>query len=181
VAAGCGTAEQSELEAQQLVPQLSDLPAGYDAVPAESFPVATEKILHDQPWSAGAAGLIRRERIAGYQTSFVAPSQTRLECSAALYRTTDAAKKIYSLQTRAFAAFLGRIAGRALASPGIGEESTAHRFSLGGVPYYGVVWRFRNVLSSCTAVVREPDPEEMLVVARAQQARIARALDEGRR
>jgi hypothetical protein len=75
VVAACGTPEQPEPGAQQLVPQLSELPAGYDAVQPESFPV----------------------------------------------------------------------------------------------------------LSSCTAVGREPDLNEALVVARAQQARIARTLGEGRR
>ncbi len=40
--AACGTSDEGGLDAQQLVPQLSDLPVGYDAVPAESFPVTLE-------------------------------------------------------------------------------------------------------------------------------------------
>jgi hypothetical protein len=92
---GSGTADEPESasspDASQLVAQLSDLPAGHDIVPAESFPVSTEKILRE-PWSSSAAALIHRERLSGYQASFVSPSQTRIECNAALYRSTDAAR-----------------------------------------------------------------------------------------
>ena len=182
VVAGCGSATADEPEsagspdASQLVAQLSDLPAGYDIVPAESFPVSTEKILRE-PWSTSAAGLIRRERLSGYQAAFVSPSQTRIECNAALYRSTDAARRVYSSRMKAFAAFLAKTDGRALASPGIGEESDAHRFSLGGLPYYGIAWRYRNVLSTCASrrVTRSPEAD-LRTAASAQQERIESVL-----
>jgi hypothetical protein len=58
--------------------------------------------------------------------------------------------------------------------PEIGEETNAYRFDIGPAEYLGVAWRSRKVLSTC--VTSPAGREEMMTVARAQQARIARAL-----
>ena len=180
-AVGCGTgggrpARQTELAAQQLVPQLSDLPRGFNLNPAESFPVPTSKILAD-PWQGSSAAIIRRERVSGYQVSFTSPQAVRLQCSAAVYRSSAAARKVYRLRTTGGASFVAKLGGRSLPVAKIGEESHAHRFDIGSAEYLGVAWRFRNVLSACVGAGFTTSPmAEMLVVARAQQARIARAL-----
>ncbi len=104
--ASCGGGVQDEVDltaaadASQLVVQLSDLPAGYDLIPAESFAVSTAKVLRQPGW-AKASELIRRERLSGYQNSFVSPTQTRLECNTAVYRSPAAASEVYRVQTLA--------------------------------------------------------------------------------
>jgi hypothetical protein len=72
VVAACGAPEQSGLDAQQLVLQLSDLPPGYNLNSAESFPVRTSKILAE-PFSASSSAIVRRERLSGYQAAFKSP------------------------------------------------------------------------------------------------------------
>ena len=54
----------------------------------------------------------------------------------------------------------------------IGEETQAARFDFGAAQYLGVAWRFRNILSGCVGGGSAPKAE-ILVVARAQQRRIA--------
>jgi hypothetical protein len=164
------------LDAQLLVPQLSDLPRGFNLIPAESFPIPTSKILAD-PWSASSSAIIQRERISGYQIAFTSPQAARLECTAAVYRSSAAARKVYRLRTTSVAAFVARASGRSLPAATIGDESNAHRFQLGTSAYLGVAWRFRNVLSTCITGGFTTSPmAEILVVARAQQARIAQVL-----
>jgi hypothetical protein len=120
--------------------------------------------------------------MSGYQAAFVSPSQTRLECSAAVYRSKRAAKQVYRLRTSAFAAFVARTDGASLPFPRIGEETNASRFSLGDSRYYGVIWRFRHVLAGCTTGSFVASPEaDLQTLATAQQERIARALAEGQR
>ena len=180
-AVGCGSgggrpAQQTELAAQQLVPQLSDLPAGFNLNLAESLPVPTSKVLAD-PWQASSAAIIRRERVSGYQVSFTSPQAVRLQCSAAVYRSSAAARKVYRLRMTGGASFVADSGGRSLPVAEIGEQTHAHRFDIGPAAYLGVAWRFRNVLSTCVAAGFTTSPmAEMLVVARAQQARIASAL-----
>jgi hypothetical protein len=185
--AGCGSGTTDEPasaggpDASQLVAQLSDLPAGYDFVPAESFPVPTERVVRD-PWSASVRGLIRRERFSGYQAAFVSPSETRIECNAAVYRSPAAATEIYRARTSAFAEFAAESNGGRFRFPTIGEESSASRFRLGGSRYYGVTWRFRNVLAGCVSgrwFSRSP-VADLQTVARAHQQRIAGVLGDRR-
>ncbi len=182
VVAACGAPEQSgldaqELLAQQLLPQLSDLPAGFSVDPAESFPVPTSKILAE-PFSASSSAIIRRERLSGYQAAFTSPLGHPIECTAAVYRSSAAARKVYRLRTQSVAAFVAETGGHSLPVPTIGEETHAHRLALGGVPYVGVAWRHRDVLSTCVADgYTMPSLEELLVVARAQQRRIAETRD----
>jgi hypothetical protein len=175
--AGCGNGTDRESasaeapDASQLVVQLSDLPAGYDLIPAESFAVSTAKVLR-QPGLAKASELIRRERLSGYQNSFVSPTQTRLECNTAVYRSPAAASEVYRVQTLA-----GTRAGR-FGFPPIGEESRPTWFLLGDVRYYAVTWRFRTVLAGCvTGRWFEGSPKmDLRTVAQAQQRRIAGVL-----
>ena len=177
--AACGTQEQSE-PAAQLVPQLSNLPPGYNLNSAESFPVPTSKILAEQ-FSASASAIIRRERLSGYQRAFTTPKAHRIECSVALYRSSASARKVYRLQATSVASFVAELGGRSLPVPEIGEETTASRFGIGSTQYLGVAWRYRDVLSTCVAGGFTTSPlEELLVVARAQQRRIADAVNLGR-
>jgi hypothetical protein len=78
---------------------------------------------------------------------------------------------------KAFAAFLAKDRRTPVGLSGIGEESEAHRFSLGGLPYYGIARRYRNVLSTCASrrVTRSPEAD-LRTVARAQQRRITGVL-----
>ena len=173
VAAACGTQEQSE-PAAQLVPQLSDLPAGYDAVPAESFPVQLETVLAD-PRSAGIGETIRRERLSGYQTSFASPTSQRFECSAALVPLgRGAARTVFSLADAprsSMPSLTDRVAGpvgcRADRSRDTCLSITTSAASMGP----RVAWRSRACPLSCVAArLRDvPDLAELLVVARAQQ------------
>jgi hypothetical protein len=181
VVAGCGTPERNRLDAEQFVPRLDDLPAGFHLVLAESFPVPTSKILSD-PSSASSAGLIRRERISGYQIAFKSPQAVNIACSAAIYRSGTAAREVYRLRTRSVSAIVAELGGHPVPVAEIGEETHGHRFEIGPAQYLGVAWRFRRVLSTCVAAGFTRSPmAEILVVARAQQARIARAADESRR
>jgi hypothetical protein len=185
--AGCGSSEGPpsastyELDASQLVVQLSDLPDGFSFIPAESSSVPLAKVLAD-PFLGGSSALIERERMSGYQMAFVSPAQTRLQCSAAVYRSKMAAKQVYDLRTSAFAEFVARTGGAPLRFPKIGEKTNASRFLLGDKRYYGVTWRFRNVLAACVTGSFVGSPEaDLQTVASAQQARIAGTLDEGQR
>ncbi len=170
--AGCGTDsyESSTQNAQRLVPELSDLPSGFSIDPAESFPVPTSKILAE-PFSASSSALIRRERLYGYQAGFTSPRGRPIECTAAVYRSSAAARKVFRLRTESVAAYVAQSGGRSLRVGKIGDESYASRLPLGPASYAGVAWRFRNVLSTCVGPLAE-----ILLIARVQQTRIARAL-----
>ena len=168
-------------DAEQLVAHLSDLPVGFNLNLAESFPVPTSTILAD-PWQAGSAGTVRRERLSGYQASFTSPRAVRLQCSTAVYRTSAAARKVYRLRMTGAGSFVTELGGRSRPVAEIGDETDAHRFDIGPAHYLGVAWRFRNVLSTCVAARFTASPmADILVCARAQQARIARVLGRGRR
>ena len=175
--AGCGTPtyESSTHDAQRLVPELSDLPPGFSLDPAESFPVPTSKILAEQPYSASSSAIIRRERLSGYRAAFTSPLGLPIECTAALYRSSASAREVYRLWTQSVASFVAETGGYPLPVPTIGEETHAHRFALGRTQYVGVGWRYRDVLSTCiTGGSTTTSPmAEILVVARAQQRRIA--------
>jgi hypothetical protein len=171
--AACATSDTGGLDAQHLVPQLSDLPAGYDAVPAESFPVSLETVLADQ-WSAGIRPTIRRERLSGYQASFASPTTQRIECSAALYRSTEGAAKVFAFRLGRFTDFVSASGGEPIQVERLGAQTRAYRYRLGEQHGLLVTWRSRRVLSLCGAVRGDlPDLSTVLVVARAQQRRIA--------
>jgi hypothetical protein len=172
VLAGCGSDpyESSTHDAQTLTPELSELPSGFSLDPGESFPVPTSKILAE-PFSASSSALIRRERLYGYQAGFTSPRGRPIECTAAVYRSSAAARKVFRLRTESVAAFVAESGGRSLRVGTIGEESYGFRDDLEPVSHEAVAWRFRNVLSTCIGPLAE-----ILVIARVQQARIARAL-----
>jgi hypothetical protein len=168
-------------DAEQLVAHLSDLPVGFNLNLAESFPVPTSTILAD-PWQASSAGTVRRERLSGYQASFTSPRAVHLQCSAAVYRSSTAARKVYRLRMTGAGSFVTELGGRSRPVAEIGDETDAHRFDIGPAQYLSVAWRFRNVLSTCVAARFTASPmADILVAARAQQARIARELGQGRR
>ena len=56
-----------------------------------------------------------------------------------------------SIANKRFRSFVAESGGGRLRFPTIGEESSASRFRLGGSRYYGVTWRFRNVLAGCVS------------------------------
>ena len=161
-----------------LVAQLSDLPPRFTLVPGEKIPLTLASVLAD-PWSAGVANVIRRERVAGYETSFWSPERRRIECSAAVYRSIEGAKRVYRNRTRRFAAFLAASrSGRTIPVKQIGEETDAYRFEIRGSRGLTLGWRYRNVLASCETLGLHPaDLREIVFVAMAQQARISRALE----
>jgi hypothetical protein len=177
VVAGCGTHpyESSTHDAQRLVPQLADLPPGFSLDPAESFPVPTSKILAEPPFSASLSAIIRRERLSGYQAAFTSPRGRPIECSAAVYRSSAAARKLYRLRTQSVSAYVADLGGRSVRVTKIGEETSASRFKGGSASYFGIAWRYRNVLSNCVSGQGTPRAE-VLVVARAQQERIESVL-----
>jgi hypothetical protein len=166
-------------DAQRFVPQQSDLPAGFNVNLAESFPLPTSKILAEPPFSPSSAAIVRRERVSGYQAAFTSPRGQTVLCSAAVYRSRAGARTVYRLRTASAAAFVAAAAGGSLRVERIGEETRAIRFEAGPAKYFGVAWRFRNVLSTC--VTSPSGRQEMTTVALAQQARIAQVLDEGRK
>jgi hypothetical protein len=143
--------------------------------------VPTSTILAD-PWQASSAGAVRRERLSGYQTSFTSPRAVQLQCSAAVYRSSAAARRVYRLRITGVGSFVTEVGGRSRPVAEIGDEADAHRFDIGPAQYLAVAWRFRNVLSTCVAARFTASPmADILVCARAQQARIARVLGRGRR
>jgi hypothetical protein len=162
---------------KHLVPRLSDLPAGFSPVPGETIPTPTAGVLAD-PWSAGSAAVIRRERVDGYQTSFWNPERERIECSAAVYTTSKGAKEVFRLRTHRFRTFLAASqSGEPIRVGRIGAETRAFRFQIRRSQGLTVAWRDRNVLSSCTTMGSERDDLRQIVeVALAQQARISKAL-----
>jgi hypothetical protein len=162
---------------KNLVLQLADLPTRFSLVPGERISVPVEKVLAD-PWSAGSTAVIRRERVAGYQISFWSPERQRIECAAAVYRSSSGAEEVFRLRTRRFRAFLGASkSGRPAQVKSIGDETSAYRFEVRRLKGVTVAWRYRNVLASCTTMgVRTADLRQMVEVAQAQQSRISTAL-----
>jgi hypothetical protein len=162
---------------KHLLAQPSDLPPRFSLVPGERIPVPLASILAD-PWSTGIADVVRRERVAGYQTSFWSPERQRIECAAAVYRSSKGAGEVFRLRSKRFAAFLAASkSGRPTPVERIGDETRAYRFKPGSSKALTVTWRYRNVLASCgTMGVRPADLRQIVLVAVAQQARISQAL-----
>jgi hypothetical protein len=180
--AACGGSDASERpralgpDPGYLVVQLSDLPRGFSPVPGESIRTPLAWVLAD-PWSAGLETVIRRERQAGYQRSFWTPEHRRVQCTAAVYRSRRGTRLVFRLSTRRFAAFAVASGGRPTAIRPLGDRARAFRFEAGRSRGFTVVWRYRNVISSCTSL--EPDAAgvgQVVGLASAQQTRIANAL-----
>jgi hypothetical protein len=162
---------------KHLLVQPSDLPFRVSPVPGERIPVPLASVLAD-PWSAGGAEIIRRERVAGYEASFWGPQRQRIECAAAVYRSRAGAREVFRLRSKRFEAFLAASkGGRPTAVERIGDETHAYRYELGRSSALTLTWRYRNVLASCgTMGVRPAALRPIVLLAVAQQTRIAKAL-----
>jgi hypothetical protein len=162
---------------KHLLVQPSDLPFRVSPVPGERIPVPLASVLAD-PWSAGGTDIIRRERVAGYEASFWSPQRQRIECAAAVYRSRTGAREVFRLRSKRFEAFLAASkSGRPTSVERIGDETHAYRYELGRSSALTLTWRYRNVLASCgTMGARPADLRLILLLAVAQQARIAQAL-----
>jgi hypothetical protein len=127
------------------------------------------------PASHGIEGLIRRERVDGYEASFWTPERERVECNVGLYRSNGAARKVFPLRAVRFAAFVvATRKGRPASVPRLGAETRALRFDSTGL---AVLWRYRRVLASCAAITLDPGGRtRLLLVAQAQQRRFADVL-----
>jgi hypothetical protein len=157
--------------------RLSDLPAGFNIVAGETIPTPLAVVLAD-PWSAAHESLIRRERVAGYQTSFWSPERRRIECEAAVYRSSDGAGQVFRGRLARYESFLRTSGfGGSVPAAAIGEETRAHRYVIKGQYGFAVMWRDHNVLAVCgTQGPRLPDPSQIILIAALQEARIAHAL-----
>lgn len=183
-----GDAAQSPRETERertpdpkhLVVHASDLPTGFSLVPGERIPVPLSSVLAD-PSSAGASAAIRHERVAGYQISFWTPQRRRVECAAAVYRSSSGAAEVFRQRDKRFRTFVAAsLSGRPARVGLIGNETSAYHFEVRGSRGLTVGWRYRNVLSSCTTIgLGAIDVRQMVVVARAQQRRISDAFEDG--
>jgi hypothetical protein len=177
--AGCGEGERpvrsgakATPEPRQLVVQPSDLPAGFSLVAGETFRVSLATVVAD-PWSQGSARLIRGERVGGYQTSLWTPEHRRIECSAAVFRSPNAARIVFGRAARRLAGIAKTESSRAE----LGDETQVLRFDRARLEGFGVRWRYEAVLAACTSLRRQPsDLEDVLNIAGVQQERMARAL-----
>jgi hypothetical protein len=162
-----------------LVAQPSDFPAGFVRESSETGPTALQTVLQE-PWSAGGTALITRERIAGYQATFVGPEAERIECGAAIYRSQSGGSRVFRLRTRGFAALSATgkdPPGRGVHVGRIAYETRAFYVRSEFAEGLMVVWRYRNVVSSCTLTGLSPGAKTRLLgVVRAQQSRVAAAV-----
>ena len=175
---GCGeggvTESNPQLGPRQLIITLGDLPRGFNLLPGESIPTPTSWVLAD-PWSTGHRALIRRERVAGYQSSFWTSERRRLQCEVAVYRSARSARRVYALRTRRFAATMRRVA-RPVPVSRIGEAAHAFRLE-GGWSSFTVSWRYRTVLSVCAEDGLDARSfQQVRAAALVQQRRLAGAL-----
>jgi hypothetical protein len=132
-----------------LIIRVSDLPPGFSVVPGESLRTPLAWVLAD-PWSAGYRDLIRRERVAGYQSSFWTPQRHRLECEVAVYRSAAGARRVYALRMRRIAVVASdRDLGAPVPTARIGAATRMFRME-GPWNGYLVAWRHRNLLADCT-------------------------------
>jgi hypothetical protein len=182
VACGGRTTRPGEAtpDPRYLVAQASDVPAGFVRESSETTgPTALQTVLQE-PWSAGGAALIRRERIAGYRATFVSPEARRIECGVAVYRSTRGGSKVFRLRTRGFAALLATGKDppmRDVHVRRIGDETRAFYLRSEFAEGLIIVWRYRNVVSSCTLTGLSPGAKKRLLgVVLAQQSRVAAAV-----
>ena len=180
VLSACGgghPTEQAEREPlpdpKYLVAKASDFPIRFSLVPAETYPTSLASVLAD-PLSAGLEAVIRRERVAGYQTAFRSPEAGQIECSAAVYRSDDGADETFGHRLRRFEALFGARSRQLPMIERVGDETAAFRFDSGRLRGLTVAWRYRYVLAACTTLRTHVDDFRTLVsVALAQQQRIS--------
>ena len=179
VLSGCGGNDAQSLSSREptpdpknLVVQLSDLPARFSLVPGETHPTPLAAVLAD-PWSPSVADVIRRERVAGYQTTFRSPEAGTLQCTAAVYLSAAGAREVSQHQTRRFTAFVVDRGGRVQRVDRIGEETHAYSYPWMSADGLTVTWRYGSVLSSCISISPGGDLALLTRIALAQQARIS--------
>lgn len=162
-----------------LVAQRSDVPAGFVRESSETGPTALQTVLHE-PWSVGGTALIARERIAGYQATYVGPEARRIACGAAVYRSSSGGSRVFRLRTRGFAALMATGKDppvRVVRLGRIGDETRAFYVRSESAEGLIVVWRYRNVVSSCALTGLSAGAKKRLPgVVRAQQSRVAAAV-----
>jgi hypothetical protein len=169
----------AQLDPKLLVAQLSDLPTGYSIDQEETGPTGLQRALQDK--TPEEAALVRAERVAGYEILFESPKLRAIYCSAVVYRTTGGAEELYRLgvdQISATAKKEGGKAERASISEELGDERAAFNVEMEGLSSFMVVWRDENVIGVCVGGgPLATDPAETVLIAQAQQERMAAALD----
>jgi hypothetical protein len=174
----CGGSEPepsrvSTPDPKQLVVRLSDLPPRYSLLPGETLPISLASVLED-PWSAGLEAEIKRERVAGFQTSVWGPERRRIQCSVSVYRSSTGARQVLEhsrLRTRAF------FGGRSAPVRALGEDARSSRLDLGRLKGLTLGWRHGSVLATCSILGRNPPAfAELMVVALSQHRRLATTL-----
>ena len=169
-----------ETEPSALVVQANDLPPELmlRVDIEESREVTTDEVVAGLSTEA-AADSLRGERVTGFQAQFRGAELTVLVCQAGLYRSIDGASDAMQVQTELFEQRIasGEIVGEVIVLVGdLGEAEWALRGAGGGIDAFVLVWRFRNVLSTCTTVGGlAADEAQALRIAGAQQQRIAQA------
>jgi hypothetical protein len=152
----------------------SDLPAEFTLDPGETHGIALQSVLAD-PFSAGTADVVRRERVAGYQATFRSPESGTVQCSATVYRSAAGADDVSQRRTRLFAVFVVHRGGRARRVGSIGDEAHAYSYPWSSGRGLTITWRDDNILASCISVTPGGDLALLTRIALAQQARISKA------
>jgi hypothetical protein len=177
----CGGSEPepsrvSTPDPKQLVVRLSDLPPRYSLLPGETLPISLASVLED-PWSAGLEAEIKRERVAGFQTSVWGPERRRIQCSVSVYRSSTGARQILEHSRFRSRAFFAAHSGRSTPVGALGEDARASRLDLGRLKGLTIGWRHRSVLAACSVLGRNPPTfAEFMEVVLAQQRRLATTL-----
>ena len=145
-------------------------------LPGETLPISLASVLEDLCF-AGLEAKIKRERVAGFQTSAWGPERRRIPCSVSVYRSSTGARQVLEhsrLRTRAFFAAQG---GRSTRVRALGEDARASRLDLGRLKGLTLGWRHGSVLAACSILGRNPPAlAELMVVALAQHRRLASTL-----
>ena len=168
------TASEPTPDPKDLVAQLSDLPSGYSVDTKNTGPRSLSDSLKIAKTPEHAA-LIKRERVAGYESQFQSTNFNVINCSATVYRSSDGAAEAFRLGIKSAedeASFKP-----ASLTESLGDEEEAYNAESGGFSVFVIVWRDGNVLGFCASSgLVPPDPAATIRVAQAQEERIAAAL-----
>jgi hypothetical protein len=168
------TASEPTPDPKDLVAQLSDLPSGYSVDTKGTGPRSLADALENAT-TPEHVDLIRRERVAGYESQFESTNFNVINCTATVYRSSDGAAEAFGLGNKR--AMDEASFKPASLSESLGDEEEAYNAESGGFSVFVIVWRDRNVLGFCASSgLVPPDPAATIRVAQAQQARIAAAL-----
>lgn len=166
-----------------LVARSSDFPDGYTVAVDVTGPTTLADAL-DAAVSRRHAAAIRAERLAGYEvTAENVDTLQGIYCTATVYRSIGGAEKVFRLATEdapAQAEKEGWTLERTSIEEALGDETVAFVGSTAEGQLFTVVWRDGQVIGECGGAgifVTEAPVEDTRQVARAQQERIAEALD----